>query len=52
MFIDFRERERERGRKRERERERERGISGLPPVCALTGDLTHNPFGVWDDAPT
>ena len=38
MFIDFRDRIRERGRNIDvRER-----IIGLPPVCALTEDQTHN----------
>ena len=27
-------------------------IDHLPPICALTGDGTHNLFfGLWDDAP-
>ena len=61
MFTDFwRGKRRERGggggREREREREREtcerENIDWLPPVHALTGDWTHNLFGVQDDTTT
>lgn len=29
-----------------------RSIDQLPPVCALTWNLTHNLFDVLDDTPT
>ena len=53
VVTDFRERETS---------TQERNIDQLPPVCALTGDRTHNlgmcpdlglplqPFGAWDNA--
>ena len=49
MFTDFRER----GRRTEKETSMwTKNTNQLPPVRILTGDQTHNVFGVWDNAPT